>query len=536
MITRLDASRLQDPRTYYGFFYRDKPCYSYQLDALLMMEWAMLCALHRHRLPYSVDMLLKWARQTGKNETAVRFDVRFMVLIGAAVRNGLFGGETVSAVHAAPGWKPAIAMAKRRLRAGIEIFETFKEKKRFTFDEGYVARIQGMKAIIVYLSANPEAQNKGETASAFMRVDEAQLVDAKEYAEALAPQRAVSAAPCFFQGTGGAEGSLIEQMEDHILLLEDKFKSAGYPVKLLHKLAWEEAARYNESYDRFVRGERDRLGADSLTFITEYEVGRVAPFGQFFTEEEFHKMLGEFSHQAGPKRGVIYVGGVDYCGAGETATDDVLDSERVKKKDSTCAFILECGFREDEDPETGKKTSVPVVREAAMKLWPGQDDVADEVFHYLFRVWGCLYVCEDANGVGDYPSAQHEARRPTQVKRLKMSGPDNNRMGRRLESAVKCGRFHLARDESRVGDEKRLQFRHLQREVLDGGRMRWGHPPRMVHVDGERRAVHDDIPKAAALALEAAYEYHFLWGAREQADPDKDYVPWDEAAGMGEAA
>lgn len=527
---------LQDQATWYRVLYADRPCYSYQLDALAWMEWAVRCAVERTELPYSLDFLFKWARQTGKNEKASLFDARFLILFGAAAKMGRYSESELSAVHAAPGWRPAISMAKRRLRRAVQKWPQCQKKKALSFEDGYVARLEGLGSSIIYLSANPEAQNKGETANAYMRVDETQLVDAREYAEALAPQRAVSAAPCFFQGTGGADGSLIETMEDSILTLEDKFRVAGMPVKLLHKLTWEQAARYNESYDRFVRGERDRLGEDSITFITEYLVGRVAPFGQFFTAEEIAQMWGEFGHQRGPKRGVVYVGGVDYCGAGETATDDVLDTERVKVKDSTCAFVWECAFREDEDPETGKVTVVPVVREASMRLWPGQDDVADEVFHYLFDVWRCIYVCEDANGVGDYPSAQHEKRRPSQVKRLKMTAQDNSRMGRRLESAVKCRRLQLASDVTRVGDEKRRQFEYLEREVLDGGRMRWGHPKNLVYVDGEKVAVHDDIPKAAALALEAAYEYHFLWGRREQADPDTDYVPWDEAAGMGEAA
>lgn len=532
----MNLSALQDPLVWYERLYRTHPCYSYQLQALQMMEWAMRCALQRHRLPYSVDMLLKWARQSGKNESAARFDTRFLMIYGGAAKRGMFAADEIAAVHAAPGWRPAISMAKRRLKRAVNVFPQCRDKKSLAFEDGYVARLANLPAIIVYLSANPEAQNKGETASAFMRVDEAQLVDTKEYAEALAPQRSTTAAPAFFMGTGGSEHSLIETMEDRIVELEDRFRHAGYPVKLLHKLTWLEAARYNEEYDTFVRGEMERLGPDSTTFITEYMVGRTSA-GRMFDEEDLVQMFGDFGFQQKPSGGKIYVAGVDYCGAGETASTDVLDSERVKKRDISCAWIWECAFREWEDPDTGKRTSVPVLKLAAFRLWPGQHDVADEIYEYLFNRWRVVRVHEDANGAGDYPSAQHEFRRPSQVKRLKMTAADNDRMGRRLESAVKCRRLTLCSDDgSREWGEMHKQFKYLEREVFDGGRMRWGHPRNLVVIDGVARPVHDDIPKAAALGIDAAYDWHFLFGKQEVTDPDDDYVPWDEAAGMGEAA
>ena len=157
------------------------------------------------------------------------------------------------------------------------------------------------------------------------------------------------------------------------------------------------------------------------------------------------------------------------------------------------------------------------------------EESLSRVFNFFFEKHRCIKVVADAQGVGDYPSAQLEQRRHGMVERLKSSAADVSRLGYRLLAAINTGRFKLYRDDnSPEYAEIIFQFRQLRKRKRDNGLMWWGHPEQTV----AGKKVHDDGPRAAAYTVEAGFAHLAGMSAPYV---ERKYEPWDEAAGYGDS-
>lgn len=471
--------------------------YPYQLELLLAIERAVMLAYYG--LDGPKELASPWSRQTGKNETDARWTHRGLTLIGGMqVARGL---PMAYMVKSAPTWEPQIDQSQRRIEGLLESLEGWEGTLRKR--KGYIYWLSDLKCALAFLSANKRSTKKGETANILQVLDETQDTTPGVYHDDLEPMRASKSAPALFQGTQGPEGCLMDMKLEE---LRDIERRTG--EKLIYNIPWEVAAQFNPGYGDTVRKVIKRLGIDHPIVRTNYRCLSARAIDKFLTEKyQFENLQGDHPRLKGPRPGKIYVAGGDFCGASETEdVDDLWDSERVEKRDSSVFGIGELGWEEDDEGLIAVVDLVDV-------LWlPGlyPDTVVDKLLKYLFGIWGVARAALDARGVGEGPAFSIHKHHQNRVDLIKSTSTDVSLMGYRLLGAINSKRFRCFKnDGSREYQEFWTQFRELRRRIMPGpggtgGVMRWAAPTRRVLVNGENSVVHDDCPKMCGYLMRAA--------------------------------
>lgn len=486
-----------------------------QLAWVLACEQAVDAALAGREWPR--ELLLLGARQTGKNQSDGAWTVRGLCKYGATC-----GGQ---AIKSAPTYKPQISVSKRRLRKflnEVELMRGFWET-----EEGYIFRF--LKAAIAFLSAQETANRVGETADLWLGIDECQNTSIDVFNQDFSPMRAFRAVPVFYMGTAWTKDCLLAVTRRRLEMLQQRDG-----IQRVFLVPWELRALDNPKYGEHVEKERDRLGATHRVYRSQYCLEEMEGVGSFLDVKALRKLFGGGDHPRMLTRrdGQIYVAGIDYCGAGETPKEKAFDLDRAQKRDSTLVAIGELYWREQKTVE-GNLRLIPCVRVVNILLLPDRppEDTTDEVDYFVFVVWRCMRAHSDKTGVGDGPSAMLEKRRPGLAHGIQCTAPANTRMGHRLEGAINSNRFTWwKQDDSPEWKEAELQFRLCEGEVTEGGQFRWHAPTKQVDVEGKSRVIHDDIPKACGLLIDAAYDH--LASFQDPENEREQYEYWDETAGM----
>lgn len=529
---------LRDAREWYARLYKDAPCYHYQLEVLCAYERAVDESAADDPSPTEV-VVNPQSRQSGKNTTSARWGVRKALKYGYLAREGKLGKiRFAQSIKTAPTYRPQVAVSKRRMEAELESHPS--TKGRLIKRDGYIFQIRGLNFSQAFLSAGVTANRIGETANLDVEIDESQKTNRFVWDHDISPMRGSTDAPAFFQGTVIDDQTLIASMEDYALALQAKDGK-----QRVFRVPWDRAAEENPRYGRFCLRERKRLGDDDPIWLTEYCLKTIAPEDIFLTIADFERIQGQRLRTDVRSSDKVHVGAVDFCGAGEEATDTLWDQQRTKARDMTVLGVAELDWVEDVDEEDGAVERSPVLQLVALAIFPGQlpEILVDEMSAFFFQRWRCALVCGDRNGVGDGPCATMEARWGSQFVGIHSTEDSVDRMGHRLMSACKTGRFRLFQEERESPElaEARKQFRHLRRWVRRNkttgrtGKMSWGHPTHYVVHNGVLQPIHDDIPKMCGLLVEAAYRAEL---PARMPPPDEDdsgrYVPWNEAAGYDE--
>lgn len=492
-----------------------------QLAWCLACEHAVDCALNGRRGPN--ELLLIGARQTGKNESDGAWTVRGLCKYGTTV-----GGD---AIKSAPTHKPQITVSKRRLRRFLNEITIMADK--WGTEEGYIFRF--LKACIAFMSAQESANRVGATADLWLTIDECQNTSLDVFDRDFSPMRAFKAVPAFYQGTAWTEDCMLAIVQRRLEILQEQDG-----IQRVFRVPWELRAMDNPKYGEHVQKERDRLGETHPIYLSQYCLVPLTGLGKFLSPKSLDKLFdSDHPRLAQPRAGQIYVGGVDYSGAGETPDIGSFDLERAMKRDSTVALIGELYWREQEDVD-GRKRLIPCVRIVACRIWTAEtyrspEDLTDELDEFFFAVFRCLRVTADARGVGDGPSQMLYRRRPAMVTRLQSTAPDVTRIGHRLQGAIGSDRFKWwRRDENEKlredWQEAYTQFRLCEAKATDAGQLKWGAPTKQLDVAGKKRVIHDDICRAGGYTLESAYEH--LASFQSPDSPESSYEFWDECAGM----
>lgn len=504
-----------------------KPLRPYQLEALLAMEAAVRDALFSGS---NIELLFMYARQGGKNETDAVWVLRFLSWWGALAKLGQLPVERIEGIRTAPTYRPGITVSKRRIEHELERWQILTGMK-YAAQYGYSYNLDGLDAYLKLLSAHESAQRRGETANGFLSIDECQHTSALVADQDLNPMRSTTGAPAFYFGTQWGEESLINVKLHELQKAEQKDGR-----KRVFVVPWFEVALYNERYGNFVQAERDRLGPQHPIYLSEYLLKTIAGAGRFCDEAGLSKLFGG-QHPRGdlPSSMTTYVGGVDFCGAGELPDEAAFDPDVAEAHDNTCAWVLELGWT------TIGGEAVPTFRTVDVLFLPGQhpEVTPNKLEAFLWGKWRCSNVWLDGNGVGDGPAHVLEKRRPHQVTVYNASRPKNSAQGFLLKACIDTGRLTIWHEEGESEELMliRQQFTLLQRKILQAGGptenrqpgvMLWGHPTRKVLWKGNLVTVHDDGPKACALAVQAGHE-HFA--KRKPVDREREFEHWDDAAG-----
>jgi hypothetical protein len=247
--------------------------------------------VHHRGLTFSVEI----ARQGGKNELSAR--VELLLLATNLYRD-------VTAIKAAPTLQPQALISLRRLwerlrDAGLDAWAT-KENGN---------AIHLGRARQVFLSAEPTSNVVGHTADLLLEIDEAQDVDADKFDKELRPMAASTGATTVFYGTAWDDANLLERAKQAHLEAE---RRDG--IRRHFEYDWHVVAACNSAYERFVAGERDRLGADHPLFLTQYCLQPLPGAGRLFNATQRALMEGSHSRLDAPVAGETYVAGLDLAG------------------------------------------------------------------------------------------------------------------------------------------------------------------------------------------------------------------------------
>ena len=406
-----------------------------------------------------VPLTVMMPRQSGKNEIAA-------ALVAFLLRAHAREGGTV--VVCAPTLNPQARISAERIRAALAATDALVPAAGQSRARGDT--IAAGRARAVLLSANPQANVAGHTASIALVADEAQDIDEAWFNRQFRPMAASTGAPTILFGTAWNGRTLLERAVE-----ANRARDAANPhgPRQHHQATWREVAATLPAYGAYVEAERERLGASHPLFLSQYELvpGEVA--GRLLPSDLLAAMEGGHHPLSDPEAGERYVAGLDFGGEGVDADATVLTIARI-------------------DASAG--ASATACRVVAQREWRGEPyaRVLDEV-RARDRRWRFDRLCADATGLGAPLVAQLRPQLGARLDEVVFTAASKSALGYALLAAARTGRLALPRDDgSPEATHCRDELASCEASLAAGGRLVWGN---------ERG--HDDYVVSLALCLRA---------------------------------
>jgi hypothetical protein len=361
----------------------------------------------RRAASFSVEI----ARQGGKNELSARLELALLLL---------HQDLPVTSIKAAPTFKPQAEISYKRLWQRVQDAGLEGQAVR---EGGNCVRLG--RARQLFLSAEANSNVVGHTADLLLEIDEAQDVDIDKFDKEFGPMAAAHGATTVFYGTAWDDASLLERGRQAHLAQE---RRDG--VRRHFEFDWQVVAAYNPDYGAYVRGERERLGAEHPLFLSQYCLRTLPGAGRLLGPTQLSLLRGAHAALDGPLPGETYVAGLDVGGeamdgGGEAGHDaSVLTIGRVQADAGLQAPVLE------------------VVRHYA---WTGAAHASLQAsVTALLREWRIRCLVVDATGIGEPLASQLRGIVPgCRVEGLKLTAPSKSGLGYELLSAVNGARLRL---------------------------------------------------------------------------------------------
>jgi len=421
-----------------------------------------------------------FARQSGKDEAKAQLYAYLLA------RYQLAGGQVV---EANPTFKPQCLTAKQRLldRARGCILTS-----KVAGQEGYKVRLGAAR--VVYLSAEPASNVRGETASLLLVCNEMQDVLPAKWESEFVPMAASTNATRLYVGTVKTSRSLLAQKVRELRGVE-----ARDGVRRVFVIDWERVSQDNPAYGAFVRGEIAKKGIEHPSIKTEFRLIEIDAEGGLFPPRRRELMQGTHIRRTDPQPGFVYAALIDVGGEDEAAHDGGL---RNPGRDYTCCHIVHVDLAGLLDPSVG----LPRYRVVDTRVWHGSrvSALLAQISAYL-APWAPRWIIADATGVGQglVSFLASSANFGERVVAFTFTATSKARLGSGFLAVVETGRFsYFAGDD----EDARAFWRECEYcaySVPDGEgaidrRLTWGVPDGQHDaMTGER--VHDDRLVAAAL-------------------------------------
>lgn len=470
---RVVRALLRDVADFSRVGIRTHPLRPYQLEPVQAVLRSIDAGLGR-------EFAWVFARQSGKDEAKAQLYAYLLA------RYQLAGGQVV---EANPTFKPQCLTAKQRL---LDRARGCILTRKVAAQEGYKVRLGAAR--VVYLSAEPASNVRGETASLLLVCNEMQDVLPTKWESEFVPMAASTNATRLYVGTVKTSRSLLAQKVRELRGLE-----ARDGVRRVFVIDWERVAQDNPAYGAFVRGEIAKKGIAHPSIKTEFRLIEIDAEGGLFPPRRRELMQGTHTRQAAPTANVIYAALIDVGGEDEAAHDVGL---RNPDRDYTCCHIVAVDLAGLKDPSVGR----PRYRVVDTRVWHGTRVTAllAQISAYV-APWAPRWIVADATGVGQglVSFLASSANFGERVVAFTFTAASKARLGSGFLAVIETGRFsYFAGDD----EDARAFWRecaYCAYSVPDGEgaidrRMTWGVP------DGQRDAVtgervHDDRLVAAAL-------------------------------------
>ena len=417
------------------------------------------------------------ARQGGKNELSAQLEVLLLTLNMARPRN---------LVKCSPTFKPQTVISMMRLKDRLN---DAGYRRFWAAEMGYIIRLGEARAI--FLSADASANVVGTTAHILLEVDESQDVSKDKYSKDFKPMGATTNITTVHYGTTWDDSTLLEEVKQANLELE---RIDG--VRRHFRYDWQEVAKYNPDYLRYVEAERQRLGESHPLFQTQYCLRPIRGGGGFLSLQQRAQLAGSHSRLHLPEKGKVYVAGIDLAGEAEEGGDAIRRAIKPRR-DSTVVTIGELDF------SLGDETNdAPLVKIVEHYWWSGTSHASlyPRLVDIFKNVWRCRRVVVDATGVGaGVSSFLVRALGKSVVRPFLFTQQSKSKLGFNLLAAINSGRVKMyAADPCAEGEEYR-QF-WLQMERAKG----FYRPSQTMNFYVPPDEGHDDFLISLALLVEAA--------------------------------
>ncbi len=424
-------------------------------------------------LTFSVEI----ARQGGKNELSAHLEVLLLTLHMAR------GG---SLVKCSPTFKPQTIISMQRLK---ERLDEFGFHGIYHTDMGYIVTLGSARQ--VFLSAEESASVVGHTADILLEIDESQDVSKEKYTKEFRPMGSSTNVTTIHYGTTWDDSTLLEEMKQTNIELE---KHDG--IKRHFRYDWQEVARHNPDYHRYVEIERTRLGEDHPLFRTQYALLPIKGGGGFLTRQQIVLMMGSHQRLREPQDHIVpYIAGIDL--AGEREEDRQTALTRAKPKlDSTVITIAEV----DTIQRSRADLVEPTLNIVEHYQWTGtpHSQLYAQIVSAL-KKWNCQKVLVDATGIGQPVASFLRAQLGSRVVPFTFTQKSKSDMGFELLSFVNSSRLNLYKqDGSHEYREMMFQLEKAKAQYRPNQTMNFYVDPQ----DG-----HDDFLMSLALVAEAARDF-----------------------------
>jgi len=427
--------------------------------------------LNRKGLTFSVEI----ARQGGKNELSAQLEVLLLTLFIA------HGGN---AIKCSPTFKPQTVISMMRLK---ERLNQWGYAGVWRTEMNYIVRLG--KARQIFLSADESANVVGNTAHILLEVDESQDVSQEKYAKEFRPMGAATNVTTVHYGTTWDASTLLEEVKQLNLELERKDG-----IKRHFRYDWEEVAKYNPDYLRYVEGERERLGESHPLFQTQYCLKPIHGGGGFLNPGQMAQLQGRHSRRRNPDGAGVYVAGIDLAGEAEEGEDAALRALKPRQ-DSTVVPIGELEF--PTSPQSGDVG--PKIRITEHYWWTGKPHTTlyPQLVDLLKNVWRVRRAVVDATGVGaGVASFLSKALGKSVVNPFTFTQASKSKLGFELLAAINSGRVKMYASD---GSEECREFWLQMAKAKSNFR-----PNQTMNFYVDPAAGHDDFLASLALLVEAA--------------------------------
>jgi hypothetical protein len=402
--------------------------YPYQIE---IAKAVLDSVLGRKGLTFTVLL----ARQMGKNEISALIEAYILA-------HGGVGDGTI--VKAAPTYKPQIVNSRLRLLSMLDVPDIRKLVWRA---EGYMIGVaQNLSSAracsgprVMFLSAGPDANIVGATASLLLEVDEAQDVSIEKFNRDLRPMASTKNCTTVLYGTAWSDDTLLAQVKVTNQELEEQDG-----IRRHFEYDWRTLAALNPDYKTFVQGEVQRLGEEHLIIRTQYCLQTINGTGLLLSERQRHLLRGNHYWLGLPDEDDIgyYVAGMDVGGEARP-----MQGERRPqgKRDSTVLTIARVSWNE---------LSLPSVQIVHQVQWNGKP--------YLEQYAQCVALCElwdirrlviDKTGLGEGMASLLKTKLgDDKVVPFHFTRQSKSKLTYQLLSLIDSGRLKMYKDEDAPDD------------------------------------------------------------------------------------
>jgi hypothetical protein len=418
------------------------------------------------------------ARQGGKNELSAYIEA-FLLL--------KFAHESKNVIKCSPTFKPQTVVSMLRLK------ETLSNTgiNGWVPEMGYIIRLA--KCRVIFLSAEETSNVVGNTAHLLLEVDEAQDVNEEKYTKEFKPMGSTTNVTNILYGTTWDENTLLERMKQTNMEMERKDG-----VRRHFRYDWQEIAKHNPDYRKYVEAERERLGENHPLFMTQYRLLPIRGGGGFLNPAQRAQLQGNHWRRQMPEEGKVYAAGIDLAGEAENEEEDFLKILRPKQ-DSTVLTIGEIEMDTRIPPDlTRQKEGRPKIKIVEQYEWTGipHTDLYIRLLDLLKNVWQCRRIAVDATGAGEPVAAFLKKALGSRVKPFKFTARSKTELGFNLLAAINAGGLKIYAGD---GSKEYKEFWHQMERARSFFR-----PSQTMNFFVEPSEGHDDYLMSTALLVEAA--------------------------------